>query len=225
MVVLLKHCYRTLFLLIFLVLFSGVYMPSRQSPDITVTPLLENDSLMCEISCPALIIGDVRQTLLSGLPVLLEFIPEITVGETATRRLPSFKYRLTYDIWEDRYRVEGKAQEKFFNSLEALQDHWAPLKDLFLISAGQFAAEDKIVLDIRLKVTLLTRNQGEKLKDWISNAHETEENRPTLDRDTGFKLNLNRFISLFFNKSDVDENYQSRTQSPAFTLTGLQKDQ
>lgn len=225
MVVLLKHCYRTLLLLIFLLLFTGVYMPSRQSPDITVTPLLENDSLMCEISCPELIIGDVRQTLLSGLPVLLEFIPEITVGETATRRLPSFKYRVTYDIWEDRYRVEGKGQDKFFNSLEALQNYWAPLNNLFLVSAELFAPEEKIVLDIRLKVTLLTRNQGEKLKDWISNAHETEENRPTLDRDTGFKLNLNRFISLFFNKSDVDENYQSRTTSPAFTLSGLQKNQ
>lgn len=225
MVVLLKHCYRTLLLLIFLLLFTGAYMPSRQSPDITVAPLLENDSLMCEISCPELIIGDVRQTLLSGLPVLLEFIPEITVGETATRRLPSFKYRLTYDIWEDRYRVEGKAQEKYFTSLEDLQNYWAPLKNLFLVPTGQFAPEEKILLDIRLKVTLLTRNQGEKLKDWISNAHETEENRPTLDRDTGFKLNLNRFISLFFNKSDVDENYQSRTQSPAFTLTGLRKDQ
>ncbi|MCB0293068.1 MAG: hypothetical protein KDH97_22635, partial [Calditrichaeota bacterium] len=81
-------------------------------------------------------------------------------------------------------------------------------------------------VQLHLKVILLSRTQGDKLKEWLLGANETEENLPSQERDTGFKLNLNRLVSLFFNKSEVRASYEGRQKSPAFRvgdLTGKQK--
>ena len=181
---------------------------------------------MCGFTVPGLFDGAIGETLLSGLPVLIELSVSLDGGNGATQALPLRKYRLSYDIWEDQFLLESARRQRRFASLDALKQWWNPRDSLALLPLRRLDGDKTWKVQLHLKVILLSRTQGDKLKEWLLGANETEENLPSQERDTGFKLNLNRLVSLFFNKSEVRASYEGRQKSPAFRvgdLTGKQK--
>ncbi len=194
------------------------------SPEIrNIHAEIRDDSVVCSFAAPQLFSGKIKQTLLSGLPVLIERRAQLVKEAGDNSVFPVEKYRLTYDIWEDQYRVEGASKTTVFSSLTALEDWWNPRKNVPLTPVSQLNNGDVYKIDIFLRIILLTRSQGEKLKNWILNPQETEENFPSLERDAGFKLNLNQLVSFFFSKSDVIESFEARRVSDSFTIDELQK--
>ncbi len=183
-----------------------------------VAPRLENDTLYCRFSCPNLFTGNIRQTLLSGLPVLIELRTGLntTSGTRLVHRRE--KYRLRYDIWEDQFLQESATTVERFRPLEALSRWWNPRENLPVAPLKALPAGTRLVLTVELRVILLTQTQGQQLKDWIISANETEEELPSASRDTGFKLDLMRLFSLLFRRSDVIEQFDVRQTSEKFFL-------
>ena len=220
-----RHCYRTFFLL--LAITCGVALRAQTALEITsIRPFASGDSLMCGFTVPGLFDGAIGETLLSGLPVLIELSVSLDGGNGATQALPLRKYRLSYDIWEDQFLLESARRQRRFASLDALKQWWNPRDSLALLPLKRLDGDKTWKVQLHLKVILLSRTQGDKLKEWLLGANETEENLPSQERDTGFKLNLNSLVSLFFNKSEVRASYEGRQKSPAFRvgdLTGKQK--
>ena len=180
-----------------------------------IQPAIQGDSLVCSFASPALFSGKIKQTLFSGLPVLIELRSTLVSDSGPGGISPLMKYRLTYDIWEDQFLASATT---VFASFTDLENWWNPRENLSLLPVPQVESGNTFKIDVYLRIILLTRTQGEKLKDWILNPQETEENFPAFDRDTGFKLNLNQVVSFFFSKSDVIESFEARESSARFTL-------
>lgn len=216
-----KICYRHIIRSVALWLLLGGLANGQEPLQIPeVAPRLENDTLHCRFACPNLFTGNIRQTLLSGLPVLIELGTGLKTenGARLVQRLD--KYRLTYDIWEDQFLQESATTMDHFTTLDALSRWWNPRENLPVAPLKALPAGTRLVLTVDLRVILLTRTQGQQLKDWIINTNETEEELPTASRDTGFKLDLMRLFSLLFSRSDVIEQFEARQSSEKFFLDG-----
>jgi hypothetical protein len=208
-------------LIALLLLFDGG-MLAQNSPEIrNVRLFIRGDSLLCSVACPGLFSGSIKQTLLSGLPVLIELQPRIVGGNSAGSSIPNEKYQLSYDIWEDQFTMQSAGGKHTFSSLDALQAWWNPFAELALLPLGKLEKTSELRFEINLRIILLTRSQSKKMKNWILNAAETEENIPSMNRDTGFTLNLNQVVSLFLNKSDAGESFEIRGESTPFQIEDL----
>ena len=218
------HRYRNIFWLIaFCLLFSGK-MPAQQSPQVDELQVFaENDSLRCRYAISDLFTGNTRQTLLSGLPVLVQLRWQLLdENERAITQIIQ-KFQLKYDIWEDLFFEESPNGKSQFASIKALESAWQSPEPQLIIAGNLPDAESKLRISLDVNVVLLSRTQGQQLKNWIFNANETEESLPGSNRDTGFTLDLNRLFSLFFSRSDVIEQTSVRKISPDFTLNELRR--
>lgn len=181
-----------------------------------IQPYIQNDSLKCRYRVPALFSGAVEQTLLSGLPVLIEEHYQYFNRDDQPLAAAIQKYSIRYDIWEDIFILEGANIQRTFPSIDSLTVWWNPRQDVFVTAAPQTASSVASYIRIDLRIILLGRSQSEQLKDWILNSQETEERLPTQDRNTGFTLNLNRLLSWFFRKDDISKEFLITGQSPIF---------
>lgn len=195
--------------------------PGQDSPEIRdIRPFLRGDSLLCSFSAPDLFEGTIKQTLLSGLPVLLELQFRINGGRVLNASPPPLKYRVSYDIWEDRFLMESPGNQYLFPDIESLRRRWNPA-EAGLAPLENPGIDEELIIECRLQIILLTRSQSQKMKDWVLNSAETEEDIPSMDRDTGFKLNLNQVVSLFLDKSDINESFEARGESEVFKIEDL----
>lgn len=185
---------------------------------------VQNDSLKCTFACPNLFSGSIAQTLLSGLPVLIKLQYRLSSRENPNISGSSSTYRLTYDIWEDQFILESNGRQQFFASLKALQSWWNPREGLPLLPLAVLKNTPVLKLELSLSVILLTRAEGEKMKNWIFNTSETEENIPSMERDTGFRLNLNQLVSLFLGKPESGRRFEGRRASGEFMVKSLPRE-
>lgn len=220
----LKHRYRNIFWLIaFCLLFFGK-MSAQQFPQIDKIQLFaENDSLRCRYAISDLFAGNTRQTLLSGLPVLVQLRWQLLDENDRTITQIIQKFQLKYDIWEDQFFEESPNGKSQFASIGALENAWLSPEPQLILAGNLPDADSKLRISLDVNVILLSRTQGQQLKNWIFNANETEESLPGANRDTGFTLDLNRLFSLFFSRSDVIEQVSARKMSPDFTLNELRR--
>ncbi len=203
-------------ILLILILWSAILPAQEEIRVRDVLPYMTGDSLKCSYRISDLIQGAVRQTLVSGLPVLIEEQCRLVDEKQHNTSTVINKFRITYDIWEDVIHLDGAFFSKTFPSPDSLNKWWAPRRDIFLTATSSLPNASRAYIFIRLRVILLSRSQSERLKDWILNSQETEENLPTQDRDTGFTLNLNRLLSLFFRKDDITKEITINGKSEWF---------
>lgn len=188
---------------------------AQEVPEISDIQVYQvHDSVKCSFRIPDLFSGDVEETLLSGLPVLIEerYLYQGEQNKTINTRI--HKFRITYDIWEDLFTLEQASGFHQFPDLDSLTRWWNPREEVFLSSVSRLENVGEAFLTIRVRIVLLSRAEGEKLKDWIFHSQETEESLPTQNRDTGFTLNLNRLLSIFFRKEDVAREIIVQGMSP-----------
>jgi len=187
-----------------------------------IQPFRDGDTLKCSFASPDLFEGRVGKALLSGLPVLVELHSEVLQKETKPARVES--YRLSYDIWEDEFLLESRKTSRTFSSLSELRNWWNPRPDLELTRVENLD-KGQLAIKLRMRVVLLSRSQSERLREWILNPSEVEDNAPSYKRDTGFTLNLNRLVSFFLNKDDISETFEVTSQSEQFQITELKKEE
>lgn len=208
-------------MIVLLLLFAGRMLAQNSLEIRDIRPFIRGDSLLCSFAVPDLFSGTIQQTLLSGLPVLIELQPRLLGDNSVEGRLSNMKYQLRYDIWEDRFTMQSAGGKYTVSSLDALKAWWNPLAELPLLPLSNLKKTSELRLEINLGIILLTRSQGKKMKNWVLNAAETEEDIPSMDRDTGFKLNLNQVVSLFLNKSDISESFEGQGESDTFKIGDL----
>jgi hypothetical protein len=76
-------------------------------------------------------------------------------------------------------------------------------------------------IDVESHLTLLTRKQSRRLSDWIQTGEQTEEDLPSDERDTGFRLNLNNLVQFFMGEKDKPEEFFLEASSEKFRLNDL----
>lgn len=213
---------------IYILFLAGIYfLPisptlAQNKPSISVHPYLKNDSLKLEIHFTNLFEGNIKKTLLAGLPILFEVNLKMLDSDNRTVHSKEMNGRITYDVWEELFKIEGfdsggkPLQElddvkQFFN--HHLKTALMPKEYLMSAEVYRVTAESQL--------TLLTRKQSRELEDWIKSSDQTEEDLPSQERDTGFRLNLNQVVHFFMGKQDEQEKYIFEASSAQFRLSDL----
>lgn len=216
----------TKYIVFFLILTVGIPLLSpAQSYRLThIQPYKTDDSLMVEFSCQNLIENKIRKSLLAGLPLIVNLnIQLISRGEQevlAERKV----YHVSYDVWEEYFSVRDEnGTSRRFRMLKDLQDWFGKISGIALapLSRLQPGQEYRVKMDSR--VIVLTRKQSEQLKWWMQGGDQLEEDLPSQERSTGFKLNLNRMVQLFISREEDQKEYAASASSGTFRLNELPK--
>ena len=187
-----------------------------------VLPHLSNDTLKVDLSIKGLFEDKIRKTLLSGLPLILKINFELEDSELDIQFAKQLQGQIAYDIWEEYFSLRGfNAVEQRFQQLSRLEKWFGDWRGIKIMTTEKLLEKENYLIKVNTSVILLGRKQSDELDWWLQNSDQTEENLPTQDRTTGFKLNLNRLVKMFFSGEKGPEEYRATGSSNAFNLFEL----
>ena len=108
-------------------------------------------------------------------------------------------------------------------TLEQVQNWLAKVPGIYLISENKLKSGETYQIKVVSQATVLTRQQSSELQKWMQESDQTEEDSPSQGRSTGFRLNLNQLIQMFFSRDKSQEAYQATGESMKFTLKDLRQ--
>lgn len=122
--------------------------------------------LVADIELVALLSPPVENTLKSGLPVVVDLAIELrpAAGRAAGRLVRS---TLSYDVWEDRYRLERAGAQQDYADLAALSAAAARYEALPLAALSALGA-GSLTLSLRVAVDPLGGAERERMEKWLA---------------------------------------------------------
>lgn len=201
---------------------------AQDIPIPAVTAVVQNDSLKVRIAYQGLFQNEIRKTLLAGLPVLLDL--DIRLTDSRQQSLVNMRevIQINYDVWEEFFSVSlpGKKSRKF-SELASLQQWLAHFESRGLQALSGLSETDSYGINVQTRLILLSRKQNRQLNWWLQNGQQTEEDLPSRDRSTGFKLDLTKLVQIFVSRGNAPQEFVFQSSSKPFTLseiTGNEKD-
>lgn len=171
--------------------------------------------LVADIALDALFSPPVENTLKSGLPVVIDLAVELrpASGASTGRVLRS---TLSYDVWEDRYRLEREANAWELPDLAALEVASArftaePLAALAALPPGPLS------LHLRVAVDPLGGVQRERMVRWLSRTVSD----PTDPGARELRLDLGALIGSVFSKKGDDAGWGPELVQGPFRVAEL----
>lgn len=122
--------------------------------------------LLADIELSALLSPPVENTLRSGLPVVVDLAIELrpTAGRASGRLVRS---TLSYDVWEDRYRLERAGVQGDYPDLAALRAAASRYEALPLAALSALGA-GSLTLSLRVAVDPLGGAERERMERWLA---------------------------------------------------------
>jgi len=195
---------------------------AQSNPTLSVHPFLKNDSLKLGISYRNLFTGNIEKTLLAGLPILIELNLKVVDSGNKTIQSKKINGKISYDVWEELFNIQGlQSTENFLQTLDDVRNYFSEQLQTGLLPKKYLMSAEEYHIDLESRVTLLTRRQSRQLKDWIQTGEQTEEDLPSNERDTGFRLNLNNLVQFFIGEKNKPEEFFLEASSVKFRLTNL----
>jgi len=211
--------------LLFLILFCGISNSYAQNYQISpVLPFLSHDSVMVDIGFKDVFGESIRKPLLAGLPILLhaEIMVTSSGGEMVQQR--EVDIQISYNVWEEIFHLSFNNRTSVsLETLDRLQNWLAKLPGIFLVPANKLLDSETYQIKVVSQASILTRRQSNQLQKWMQESDQTEEDSPSQGRSTGFRLNLNQLIQMFFSRDKSQEAYQAIGESMKFTLKDLRQ--
>ena len=143
-------------------------------------------------------------------------------GEMVEQR--EMDIQISYNVWEEIFHLEfhNRASHSM-ETLEQVQNWLAKVPGIYLISENKLKSGETYQIKVVSQATVLTRQQSSELQKWMQESDQTEEDSPSQGRSTGFRLNLNQLIQMFFSRDKSQEAYQATGESMKFTLKDLRQ--
>jgi hypothetical protein len=185
---------------------------------------LSHDSVMVEIGFQNFFGESIRKPLLAGLPILLhaEIMATSSGGEMVQQR--EMDIQISYNVWEEIFHLSFNNRTSVsLETLDQLQNWLAKLPGIFLLPTNKLLDSETYQIKVVSQATILTRQQSSQLQKWMQESDQTEEDSPSQGRSTGFRLNLNQLIQMFFSRDKSQEAYQATGESMKFTLGELRQ--
>jgi hypothetical protein len=195
---------------------------AQNNPTLSINPYLQNDSLKLEISYQNLFTGNIKKTLLAGLPILMEINLKLLDTGDKTIQIKTINGKISYDVWEELFNIQGlQSTQKSLHTLEDVKNYFSRKLKPGLLPKEYLMRAEEYRIDVESHLTLLTRKQSRRLSDWIQTGEQTEEDLPSDERDTGFRLNLNNLVQFFMGEKDKPEEFFLEASSEKFRLNDL----
>jgi hypothetical protein len=164
----------------------------------------------------------ILQTLLAGIPLDIEIRLSLFNQEQKELTQRGFNCRISYDVWEEHFWLLDYQQNTIdFSELEDLQKWSKTVNNLGLAGQNFLLPQDRYMINVEMRILVLGARENQQLKWWIENSDQTEEDLASRERSTGFRLNLNQLVQMFFSQEKADEIYINQQSSGYFTLSEL----
>jgi len=209
--------------LIFIFLFITFSATYAQNFNISkIHPYIYKDSLKLQISCKNVFDKKIKKALFAGIPLSIEIKILLTDNNTKVILNQNIHFVISYEVWEEDFYLTGNNFSNLqFSSMESLNDYFVEIDNISLIPLNKIEGE-KHQIEIHTKLMILTSTRNKQLKRWLEETTQTEEELPSQNRSTGFKLNLNQFISLFMDKNSMPDEYIEIFYSGPFSIQNLE---
>lgn len=188
-----------------------------------VLPYLKNDFIKIDLSVQNLFEGEIRKTLLTGIPIMIEFQFQLKDEDQTLVTSYSRNCKIAYDVWEEYFQLLClEENEKKFQKINEVVMWFSQIEGINLASVEMLSLDKKYNVQVRALVTLMSGKQSEQIKWWIQNSEQTEEDKTSQERSTGFRLNLNKLVQLFFTRDEKLKQYVISGNSGVFSIADLQ---
>jgi len=198
-------------------------LPGQDYQINNVLPYLINDSIKIDLSVQNFLEGEIRKTLLTGIPITIEFQFHLKDENQALVTSCSRNCKLGYDVWEEYFQLLCLDEnEKSFRELQEVATWFGQIEGIHLAPVEMLSKDKKYYIQVKVYVTLMSGKQSEQIKWWIQNSELTEEDKTSQERSTGFRLNLNKLVQLFFTRGEKSRQYVISGSSGIFSIADLQ---
>jgi hypothetical protein len=171
--------------------------------------------LVADVELAALFSPPVENTLRSGLPVVVDLAVELRpAGGRALARL--VRSTLSYDVWEDRYRLERGGRHWDFGDLAALRAAGERYEAVPLAALAALGAPASLTLSLRVAVDPLGGAERERMERWL--AHTVSD--PVDPSARELRLDLGALLGSVFGGKGEQGWGPERVIGP-FALTAL----
>ena len=188
-----------------------------------IIPYLSDDSLKVDVVVENILQDDILKTLLAGIPLELKINGSLLNKTQQTVFQKLFHSRVSYDVWEEHFWIMDFQQKIMdFEDLAAVQQWINTIHGLVLTDQSVLVPQTAYTIHVQLEIFILGKNENQQLKWWIENSDQTEEDLASRERSTGFRLNLNQLVQMFFSREKVEDKFELSKTSPTFTLSDLQ---
>ncbi|KAA3659786.1 MAG: DUF4390 domain-containing protein [Calditrichaeota bacterium] len=164
----------------------------------------------------------VSGTIQSGLPSVLEI--ELAIRDKQNNRVAEYVVlrRISYNIWDEKYRLDSADSTVYFQSFAELQKACLLLKSAPFIKKHRLRADATYKLHVRAGLKLISSSQSRKLAGWLDKSYQETETISSDESSSGFRFGLGALVSLFMGDS-VEKAGRSGWQVFPFSLAGKQE--
>ncbi len=195
-----------------------------QSDDIWVeriAPVLQDSVLAVSVEVKNLFSPRITGTIQSGLPSIIQI--EIRLEDDGGQEV-AYKFisrQISYDIWEERYTVDGGDTVLVFSEFDSVMAFGRRLDLEALTPVAELDARQTYVVQVRAGIVPISTRQAERVSDWLLDPNQTEERIASEQRSSGFELNLNKLVSFFVNRNSKPDFASSWFSSRKFRIYDL----
>lgn len=209
-----------LILTIYFLILSPTY--AHNNATLLIHPYAADDSLKLEIRFENLFEGNIKKTLLAGLPILIDINIQLIDSENKSIQSKKLSGKIVYDVWEELFNIQGlQSTENSLPTLDDVINYFSDQLKTSLLPKDYLMGAEVYHINAESRLTLLTQKQSRQLKYWIQSGEQTEEDLPSNERDTGFRLNLNTLVQFFMGKKNEPEEFFLENSSVKFSVTDL----
>lgn len=185
-----------------------------------ITPSLNEGRLTISAEFANLFSRKITGTIQSGLPSIIQTEIRFQNNDRKTLHNERLSRTISYDIWDERYTVKDGDTTAVFRDFELAQRFCRQLRHSFQPADFNLARNESYVAQIRVGIIPISSGQAEKVTDWLLDPNQTEEQIAADERDSGFRLNLNKLLS-FFVSSEKSNFASDWFSSEKFRLSEL----
>jgi hypothetical protein len=183
---------------------------------VSVTPAVQNSTLVCGVATRGLPDLPSRETLLSGLPSAL--VLGFSVFDDAGRIMGGSRaeIRIEPDLWEEIFLVRTPSTAHRLKSLRDVESMLAHVNPIPILPLAKLRADLPYRVRVRLAVHPLAPSEIQRSRDLVAGeaAGLDDPNRRE------FSVGLNSLFRFFLGKAD-DEKWVTEATSAPFTPAGL----
>jgi hypothetical protein len=187
-----------------------------------IIPYLSQDSLKADVLVENIFQEKILRTLLAGIPLDIELKLSLMNQRQETVSQREFNCKVSYDVWEEHFWLFDYWNNTIdFSELVELQNWSRTIANLGLVHQDLLSTQIRYMIRAEMRIQVLGAQESQQLKWWIENSDQTEEELASRERSTGFKLNLNQLVQMFFSREETEETYIVKQTSDYFTLPEL----
>ena len=166
-----------------------------------IKPVILNQNIRLEFTLVPFFSEKITGTIQSGLPTLLEI--ETIVFDQKHQELSRhlFARRISYNMWEERYRIDEPDSTLFFSSFEKFKKACLQLRSTPIFKVITIQGQRRIFVRARAGIRLMSDNQNQQLTGWLNRSYQTQQAYSTDEKSSGFRLSFGALVSFFMGDS------------------------